>query len=151
MAHRDARKLVTIGTLLVVAAVVGGYVYPGLINRVDAVRGTISQAQFLTGDGGRSSHRRIAMLSVDYVANGVRGHLEESVTTTAGFGEQLYRPGNQITVYVRRGKAGGYGTLAEPKPLIYVWVGVGIFGLAWIVLGWLMGRPTRRRRLGRSE
>ena len=132
-----------IGALQVVAGVAGGYFYPGLVNRVETTRGTISEARFLAEDGGAqalSRQRRTAMLSVDYLADGKPRHLEESVSTSAGAGERTYGVGNPITVYIRRGKDDSYATLAEPKPLILVWIGIGVFGLVWIVLGWLMGR-----------
>lgn len=145
-----------IGALLVVAGVAGGYVYPGLVNPVETTRGAISKSVFIPADGGRYSlaHQRLtAMLTVDYVVDGRPRSLKESVSTFAGVGEQLYSVGNPITVYIRRGKVDTYATLAGPKPLILIWIGMSVFGIAWIVLGWLVGRPagSNKRMEGARE
>jgi len=155
--RRDSRRLLAIGAFLVIAGVTGGYVHPGLVNPVETTRGAVAKSQFIAADGGRFSlakHRLTAILTVDYVVDGKARSLNESVSTSAGSGEQLYSVGSPITVYIRRGKSDTYATLAKPKPLIFVWIGMVVFGIAWIVLGWLLGRPvgsnkkTKRSREG---
>jgi hypothetical protein len=143
--RRDSRKLMAIGALLVVAGAIGGYVNPGLVNSVETARGTISRSQIISGGGGRISlakRRLTAVVTVDYVVDGRRRSLEESVPTVAGV-EQLYSVGNGITVYIRRGKADSYATLDAPQPLIVIWIAITIFGIAWIVIGWFAGRPAK--------
>jgi hypothetical protein len=141
----DSRKLMAMGVLLALAGVAGGYVYPGLVNPVETAQGTISKSQIISGGGGRLSlaNRSLtAIVTVEYVVDGRLRSLTESVPTVAGVAEKLYSPGNSIPVYIRQGKVDTYATLQVPQPLIVVWIGLSIFGTAWIVLGWLVGRPA---------
>jgi hypothetical protein len=135
-----------IGALLVVAGIVGGYFNPGFVNPVETARGTISGSQIISGGGGRNTlatRRLTAVLTVDYLVDGRSRSVKESVPTVAGVAEQLYGVGNSIPVYIRRGKGDTYATLAEPQPLIVVWIAIVIFGTAWIAIGWFLGRPAK--------
>jgi hypothetical protein len=135
-----------IGALLVVAGVVGGYFNPGFVNPVETSQGTISRSQIISGGGGRNTlekRRLTAVLTVDYLVDGRSRSVKESVPTVAGVAEQLYGVGNSIPVYIRRGKGDTYATLAEPQPLIVVWIAIVIFGTAWIAIGWFLGRPAK--------
>lgn len=135
-----------IGALLVVTGIVGGYFNPGFVNPVETARGTISASRIISGGGGRNTlatRRLTAVLTVDYTVDGSSRRLRESVPTVAGVAEQLYGVGNSIPVYIRRGKGDTYATLAEPQPLIVIWIAIIIFGTAWIVIGWLVRRPAQ--------
>ena len=82
------------------------------------------------------------MLEVDYVMDGRPRSLNETVSIDRGIGAQVYSADNPITVYIRRDKVDSFATLAKPKPLILIWIGMSVFGTAWMILGWLVGRPV---------
>ena len=126
-------------------ALAGGYAHPGLENPVETTQGIISESEFTAADGGRYSlsHQHLtAMLEVDYVMDGRPRSLNETVSIDRGIGAQVYSADNPITVYIRRDKVDSFATLAKPKPLILIWIGMSVFGTAWMILGWLVGRPV---------